>query len=227
MDFDRFAHNYTEVLDGSTSFAGETSEYFVQYKAKHVRSVLGPGPWKILDFGCGVGTLSSALKALLPGSAIHGFDVSPASISQVDRELAASGIFTTETDELDSDYSLVVISNVLHHIDPPARPAVFRDLAARLAPGGRIFIFEHNPINPLTRWVVAHCPFDDGVQLLTPGEIAQYFRGAGLQLVRRDYVVFFPKLLAFLRPLEPALGWCPGGAQFAIVGQKNGASGTP
>jgi SAM-dependent methyltransferase len=222
MDFDRIADNYTDLLDDCTSLAGESSEYFVRYKANYLIKLLGRGPWKILDFGCGVGTLSSALRAPLHDSSIHGFDISSASIEKVEPELRASGIFTTDLSRLDSDYSLIVISNVLHHIDPPSRPAIFRELSSRLAPGGRILVFEHNPWNPLTRWIVAHCVFDEGVQLLTPGELSRHFREAGISTLQRDYVVFFPKLLAFLRPWEGLLGWCPAGAQFAALGRKDG-----
>jgi SAM-dependent methyltransferase len=220
VDFNRFADNYSKVLDQSTSLSGESSEYFVDYKANYLTRVLGRGRWKILDYGCGIGTLSSAMASRLAGSTIHGFDVSQDSIRNVDPKLSASGIFTTDLTDLDTDYSLITISNVLHHIEPPDREPAFREIAARLAPGGKILVFEHNPLNPLTRWVVAHCPFDDGVHLLTPGEVSGYFRRVGLRKVSRDYIVFFPKALAPLRSFERALGWCPAGGQFAMLGQK-------
>ncbi len=95
------------------------------------------------------------------------------------------------------------------------------ELAAHLSPGGRLILFEHNPWNPLTRWVVRHCPFDEGVTLLHPREVYRYFASAGLSVRRRDYVVFFPKLLRAFRALEPSLSWLPVGAQFAIVGEKH------
>jgi hypothetical protein len=43
---------------------------------------------------------------------------------------------------------------------------------------------------------------------------ARYF---GLQIVRRDYIVFFPRLLSWLRPLEPRLSRCLAGAQYALA----------
>jgi SAM-dependent methyltransferase len=220
MDFNRFANNYSSVLDQSTSISGETSEYFVNYKANYLETVLGRGPWKILDYGCGTGTLSLAMATRLTGCVIHGFDLSDASIRQIDAKLNASGIFTTDLKDLDADYDLIVASNVLHHVEPPDRERVFREIAGRLAPGGRFLIFEHNPLNPLTRWVVKHCPFDDGVQLLTPGEISGYFHKVGLRKVSRDYIVFFPRALASLRSFERALDWLPAGAQFAMLGRK-------
>lgn len=54
---------------------------------------------------------------------------------------------------------------------------------------------------------------------------AEYFarykeRYFGLQIVRRDYIVFFPRPLAWLRPLEPRLSWCPAGAQSALAARR-------
>jgi hypothetical protein len=43
---------------------------------------------------------------------------------------------------------------------------------------------------------------------------------AGFGGVSLSYIVFFPKFLAFLRGLEPRLGWCPLGAQTLTVGTR-------
>jgi hypothetical protein len=43
---------------------------------------------------------------------------------------------------------------------------------------------------------------------------------AGLRDVRLDYIVFFPRILAALRPLEPRLGWLPLGAQVLVTGTR-------
>jgi hypothetical protein len=91
-------------------------------------------------------------------------------------------------------------------------------VASKLAPGGRLFVFEHNPYNPLTRRAVRDCPFDDDAILLPPGEVRGLLQRAALAGVRQDFVLFFPRSLARLRPLEPWLRWCPLGAQTLTVG---------
>jgi hypothetical protein len=40
-------------------------------------------------------------------------------------------------------------------------------------------------------------------------------------LMRRDYIVFMPRFLAFLRPLEPWLTWLPMGAQYVVLAEKH------
>jgi hypothetical protein len=90
----------------------------------------------------------------------------------------------------------------------------------KLRPGGRVFIFEHNPLNPLTRRAVALCAFDDDADLLFPWQAKRLLRDAGFTNVKLDYIVFFPRQLAFLRGLEPRLGWLPGGAQLLVSGER-------
>ena len=117
-------------------------------------------------------------------------------------------------------FSTAILSTVLHHVPPAERPALVSQVLDRLAPGGRLFIFEHNPFNPVARYAVATCPFDDDAILLWPSEQKRLLRQAGFEDVRLDYIVFFPRPLAFLRPLEPRLRWLFLGAQTMAVGRK-------
>jgi len=220
-EFDKFAGSYRSQLDKSLELGGESSAYFVEYKANYIDRLLDTDTsTKILDFGCGVGTLSIALAEHRPKDVIHGYDVSSESLARIPENLKNNGRFTSRVDELDRDYDLIVISSVLHHIAPERRQATMSDLATRLSARGRILVIEHNPLNPMTRWVVAHCPFDDDAILLTPREAKKYCVAAGLPATRCEYIVFFPKLLSALRGLEPKLGWLPAGAQYALTASR-------
>lgn len=221
--FDEYSTSYHDVLDTAVGISGEGSEYFAEYKACYVARLVGKDfAGKILDYGCGVGLLSAFLNRKLQRAIVHGFDVSAASIEKIPADLAANGQFSAELSSLRCDYDLAVISNVMHHVPFAERQLVINDVAGRLANGGLLLVFEHNPLNPLTQWVVKHCPFDDDAVLLRPREATKYFSIAGLAVHRRDYVVFFPRMLSFLRPLEPMLRWLPAGAQYALVGEKHG-----
>src|SRR6185503_831979 len=154
-EFDRFSEDYARILDRSTAVFGDGSEYFAEHKARYLAALLAGGAGrKILDFGCGVGLLSRFIAQHLPGAVLHGFDVSAASIDAIAPGLRSRGRFTSRLDELDTGYSAIVLSNVLHHMRPDERRRSVADLAARLETGGSLVIFEHNPLNPLTRWVV-------------------------------------------------------------------------
>ncbi len=221
MEFDRFAGDYEKILNQSVAASGEDSRYFAEYKATYLKRLLPSGfAGRVLDFGCGVGLLSGVLQRQLPGAQIDGFDVSRDSIEHVPAALSSHGVFTSDPAELSHAYHLVVIANVLHHIRPADRQAVFGELAGRLASGGSLVVFEHNPANPVTRWVVERCPFDHDAVLLPPAETSGYARAAGLAVARRDYIVFMPRALAWLRPLEPWISWLPAGAQYAMSARK-------
>lgn len=223
-EFDRFSENYRQLLDRSVRISGESGDYFAELKARYISSVVSP-PFSgtVLDFGCGIGLLARMLRKYLPDAPLYGYDASPASIERIEPNLAAQAVFTPHKRELLDSYDLIVISNVMHHIPPADRQATILELVARLNPSGKLVLFEHNPANPLTRWVVSHCPFDRDAVLLWPAETRSYLTGASLQIVRKDYLVFFPRALSWLRSLEARLPWCPLGAQYAFVGTKRAA----
>jgi 2-polyprenyl-3-methyl-5-hydroxy-6-metoxy-1,4-benzoquinol methylase len=222
-NFDHFSNQYKELLDRSTALSGEGAEYFSEYKARYIARIVGAAfRGKILDYGCGVGLLSVLLKRHLPEASIHGYDVSAESVKMVPPSLAAEGVFSSDISRLHCDYEAAIISNVMHHVPPKDRQQTISEIAGRLNPHGRLVLFEHNPLNPLTQWVVKHCPFDDDAILLLPREARKYMSAAKLAVARRDYVVFFPRILSFFRPLEPMLGWLPAGGQYAMIGEKHG-----
>ena len=200
---------------------GESSEYFAQYKARYLARRMGlQFSGRILDYGCGVGMLSNYMMQTFPQATVDGYDISEASIARVDPGIRAQGTFTSDWSQLGRRYDLVVVTNVMHHVPPAERQSVITHLGDGLAPNGMLIIVEHNPLNPLTRWAVANCAFDDDAILLPTTEATGYVLLSGLEIVSRDYIVFFPRLLAWLRPLEPHLRWCPAGAQYALVASR-------
>ena len=218
--FDQFAQDYKNILDGTLTLSGETGSYFANYKAAYVaRSVGGDFSGKVLDYGCGVGLLAQVLLEKMPLAQVHGYDVSPVSIEHIPAHLKQQGLFTANANELKAgQYDLIVVANVMHHVEPHQRQGVIASLKGLLRKGGGLIIFEHNPLNPLTRRVVRESPLDKGVVLLPRAEVCQYLTSAGLGPAHVDYIVFFPKPLSFLRWAEVFLQWCPLGAQYVARG---------
>ena len=214
--FDAFAGSYPDLVNESIRVSGDSSDYFARYKAAYIARKTAPIEGKLLDYGCGVGLLSRHLKERFPLAQVDGFDPSEESLSQLDASLRSQGVFTSKSEELANAYATIVLANVLHHVNPVERQALIRQVKMRLAPGGRLVVFEHNPLNPLTRWAVSHCPFDEGVELLRPREV-RVLCASVLLGPRTDYIVFFPRWLAWFRPLERFLGWCAAGAQHVTI----------
>ena len=103
---------------------------------------------------------------------------------------------------------------MFHHIPPDQHRAIFGQLRSLLAPGGWLVVFEHNPVNPATRHVVATCPFDENAVLRSAGQLGRSQREAGFPAVETTYTSFFPGALKALRPLEHYLARVPLGAQY-------------
>lgn len=220
-EFDRFADDYEAIIDQSLPFVGASSAHFAETKAKYVSRVLGSNfSGRMLDFGCGIGLQCTHLARHLPAATFDGFDVSESSLARVPEQLRSRGTFTSSMSELREDYDAIVVVNVLHHIPKIARQGTILQLAARLSPRGQLIIVEHNPFNLATRWVVASCPLDEGVELLRPAETRRYLRNARLVTERRDFLTFVPPRLSRLLFLESHLGWLPLGAQYATVARR-------
>jgi SAM-dependent methyltransferase len=107
---------------------------------------------------------------------------------------------------------------VLHHVGPPDRLGLVAEAARVTRPGGLVLVFEHNPLNPLTRRVVRDCAFDEGAELLGRRELERLYRGAGLEVLGVEYLLFFPWRAD---TLERALRRLPFGAQYVVAGAPN------
>ena len=84
-------------------------------------------------------------------------------------------------------------------------------------PGGLMMVFEHNPLNPATRYIVATCPFDENAVLLGAPALRRSQEKAGFDGVSVAYTGFFPGRLRALRPLERFMSALPLGAQYYTV----------
>jgi SAM-dependent methyltransferase len=177
----------------------------------------------LLDYGCGIGTLLGLSSTRF--RSVAGYDPSADSLAFARQQAPKATFYTDENAIPDAAFDVAILSGVLHHVPPNERAGLVSRVVGKLAPGGRLFVFEHNPYNPLTRRAVRDCPFDDDAILLPPSEVRRLLEGAALAHVRQDFVLFFPRALAQLRPLEPLLRWCPLGAQTLTVGAAPAPAG--
>jgi SAM-dependent methyltransferase len=216
--FDAYSRTYEELHAASISSSGESTEYFARYKLDRLLRIGAATREPILDYGAGIGNLTRFLSGVF--DEVHAFDPSAESLA-VAKERVSSGHFHQHVAEIpDAYFGSVVLSGVLHHVPPRERGDVLATVHSKLKPGGAVYVFEHNPLNPLTNRAVAACEFDDDAILLWPWEAKRELRRAGFKSVSLDYIVFFPRPLALLRPLESRLGWLPLGAQVFVRGSR-------
>ncbi len=221
-EFDDYAEAYLEDHAKNTRLTGEEPDYFARYKIAEISRRLGAArdarPGSILDFGTGIGNSLPHLRAIFPDAKITGLDVSSKSIRiAAQRFPGVADLVSYDGDQIplpEQSFDLIFSSCVFHHIDADQHIAIFERLRRLLSPAGRLVVFEHNPINPVTRYIVATCPFDENAVLIPAGEFRRRQRQAGFSRVGVTFTGFFPAALAALRPLEPWLGHIPLGAQY-------------
>ncbi len=220
-DFDRFAERYDALLRQSLGGLGGDPDYYRRRKAVLARALCPGRAEAVLEYGCGTGGNLAHLARVFPQARLSGCDVSEKSLALAGEAFPDAALYLLGRDPLPrAAFDLVFVAGVLHHVPPADRPGVFAAMAAALAPGGRLALFEHNPANPLTRKVVARCPFDADAVLLPPAEAMALAVGAGLVRPVRRYVSFFPPSLAGLAPLEALLGWLPLGGQYLLTAER-------
>jgi SAM-dependent methyltransferase len=225
-EFDRFAADYRKIHQANISLSGELPEYFAYYKMRdlrwHVERLSLPEDGDFLDFGCGPGTSIEPFFSELPKARLTCADVSKASLEQarlqhgdrVTYELLGS---VGSTKPREHRFVGAFANCVFHHIPHDAHRASLHALRDRLAPGGLLMIYEHNPLNPLTVHAVRTCPLDDNAVLIRAKVWPELLEGVGFKDVRVDFRVFFPASLAPLRRLESLLRWLPLGAQYCVT----------
>jgi len=166
VDFDQYAGQYEAILAAQTQFFDGDSNYFARYKIELAQQLVGRVE-AILDFGCGIGRSAPYLREIFPDADIIGCDPSADSLAIARRENPACRFLSMEELGPDSKFDLVIASCVFHHIPPQDRQMAIRYCYSRLKEGGHFIIFEHNPINPVTRHLVKNCPFDADAVLLS------------------------------------------------------------
>jgi SAM-dependent methyltransferase len=216
-EFDAYAESYFETLRENQGALGRDIDYYVQQKVGAIRREIRSVPQTILDYGCGIGRNVEFLRRAFPHSRITGTDVSGKSLD-VARELNPEVEFLS-LDRLLGEkrgFDLIVVTCVLHHVPESERAACLKCIRYLAAQDGEVFIFEHNPYNPVTRRLVSTCPFDQGAQLLVLRELTTILRKERFRILKQRYSLFFPARLKILAPLERFFAWLPLGGQFYV-----------
>jgi len=119
-------------------------------------------------------------------------------------------------------FDLVNMCCVLHHIEPQEHASTLKKIYQCLKTGGRLTVFEHNPLNPLTKFVGQRAKIDEHAILIYPKNLVKTLLDAGFQNVRLEYLLFFPPRLKsrWLENIEQHLSNFPLGAQYYVVGEK-------
>ena len=223
--FDSFAHTYERDLDQALSITGYGKVYFArarfQWVTKRLRE-LGATPRMAMDYGSGIGNSALLLRDLFGVASVIALDPSDRMREAAKSRYNDAGIRFLSFEEYSprEEIDLAYCNGVFHHIPKSERSQAARFIFRSLRPGGIFALWENNPWNPGTRWVMSRCAFDRDAVPLLPQETAGLLRAAGFDVLRTDYLFIFPRILRFLRILEPGLSRFPFGAQYLVLCRK-------
>jgi SAM-dependent methyltransferase len=226
VDFDEYGDRYRDAVEKSISFSGADLDFFTRAKAEtllELSELVGPPPdLAFVDVGCGTGETDRFLEGRV--GSLAGLDVAPAMLEQARRRnpwVEYRGYAEGEAVPFaDGSFDVCFAICVLHHVPRRQRPALIDEMRRICRPGGLIAVFEHNPLNPLTRKAVRGCEFDRDAELLTRRESSRLLSEAGLEEPAGRYIEFFTRDWGLLRRIERRLGWMPFGAQYAVFAHR-------
>jgi SAM-dependent methyltransferase len=229
VEFDKFAEEYRSLHAASIRLSGEDPEYFAEYKIADIATELGRAgivARRALDFGAGVGYSVPFFARHLPAARVTCLDVSRKSLDVGAAHHGAAAEFTHFDGRTipfpDGTFDVALASCVFHHIPHAEHVALLAEIRRVLQPRGILFVFEHNPLNPLTRHAVNTCEFDEHAELVLAPTMRRRARAAGFAAADVRYRIFFPHALRRLRPAERKLTWLPLGAQYYVAARKAG-----
>lgn len=202
--FDSIATLYDESLPA------HVSAHYLDKRLRFIDSLF-PVPSRLLDVGCGTGTLARRVAA--SGHRVFGVDPSQGMLGVAH----AKGVVALRTTALalpfaDASFDGVYCIAVLHHLAAPlAVLGAIREMIRVTRPGGAVLLWDHNPLNPYWPLLMRRVPQDDGSErLIGRGEILSAVRSTGATAMaahRSGFVPDFvpPRLLPFARRTEARL----------------------
>jgi SAM-dependent methyltransferase len=226
-EFDRYSNSYREAVEDSIGFTSAGLDFFTAAKADVLLELAEgrvgpPGQLAFLDLGCGPGETDRLLEGRV--GRLAGVDIAPKMLESARRRnpwvdyrgFAPGKEIPFEPESFDVCFAVCV----LHHVPPAERVPLVSEVKRVCKRGGLIVLFEHNPLNPLTRRAVHGCEFDRDAELFTRRSASRILRDAGLSDRDGRYILFFTRESGLLRGIERRLGWLPLGAQYAVFAKR-------
>lgn len=155
-------------------------------------SNIQPG-MKVLDLGCGTGTLTVMLKQAYPNAKITGLDGDPevldiARIKSRGLNIQWDEGLTSSLPYPDSAFDRVVTSLVIHHLVTPDKRRAFQEVYRVLRPSGELYVLDFGPPHNLYERVLSL--FDRWLEEAEDnamGRLPGMMQSAGLQQVQETF----------------------------------------
>ena len=105
--------------------------------------------FRVLDIGCGTGSLAVLVKTLYPAAQVVGVDPDPRALDLARRKTDGAGLsvkfdraFGDALGYPDASFDRVLSSMMLHHVPDEEKPRMLREICRVLKPGGRLELLD-------------------------------------------------------------------------------------
>ena len=155
---------------------------------------------RVLDVGCGTGTLAILVKTECPDARVVGLDGDPKALAVARRKVAEAGVGVALEEGLayelpypDASFDRVFSSLVLHHLTREHRLRSLTEILRVLAPGGTFHLLDFGrPVNAWERALARIAFRSPEIRDNVEGRLAAILREAGftevVELARRGTI---------------------------------------
>jgi ubiquinone/menaquinone biosynthesis C-methylase UbiE len=121
----------------------------VRYKTLLIEQANAQPGQKVLDLGCGTGTLAIMAKEMQPDAKVSGLDADPDMLKVAKYKSAGQNIevnfdegFTNKLPYPDASFDIVMSSIMIHHLETPDKEKTAQEVFRVLKPGGELHIID-------------------------------------------------------------------------------------
>jgi ubiquinone/menaquinone biosynthesis C-methylase UbiE len=222
VDFDAHAAVYDNVVDRSVSFTGRNAAFYARRKVELLEEIVRPRlgslqGLSVLDVGCGTGTTDRQFASRV--QKLHGVDVSEEMLAHARASVPTADFSWYDGEKLpfaDDSFDVTVAICVLHHVPVSKRSTMLGEMLRVTRPEGFVAVFEHNPLNPLTRHAVNTTEMDQSEVLLTSRQVVDALRDAAGMEPEVRHFLFSPLGGAIGCSVDRHLRRVPLGGQYVV-----------
>ncbi len=147
---------------------------------------------KVLDVGCGTGSLAITAKLKVdPSVEIYGIDAAPEMIERARKKATKAGVdidfqagLVEAIDYPDAIFDVVLSSFMVHHLPGDLKSKAFTEMYRVLKPGGRLLIVDFNPPKKRLTLFVLSLFLDDRMMKIENSKIPPLLEEAGFILLK-------------------------------------------
>jgi len=206
----------------------ERSQKLKNWYGDIIRTINSRTPGRILDYGCGLGFLLSAINPLWER---FGYEPFPDTANYVRTHFENIQVGES-VDELStfssSPFDAIICYHVLEHLADPVK--TFSNLTAMLKPGGLLIVGTPNIHSWCARWFRGNFRLlgNGHLCLMGPSHLRNLYRQYGFTLLREEYPFFWTQYFTIKNLLRLFVPWRVSPACYGNImtfyGRKNDLS---